>query len=105
MSLTDYALMTQVGNGHSTTKVNFIFTNKNILNCHFPKNSQLKPKKKKLQRIMIDLKVAETLVKRIRTNDPLHKTNKIMCVLFVARVGILIEFANSESISLYHRLT
>ena len=46
MSITDYALMTQVGNGHSTTKVNFIFANNNILNCHFQKNSQLKPKKK-----------------------------------------------------------
>ena len=51
---------------------------------------------------MVDLKVGETLIKRIRTKDPLHKFNKIMCVLSVARVGILLEFANSESVSLYH---
>jgi hypothetical protein len=40
------AKMTQEGNDHSTTKVNFISSNNNMPKCHFPKNSQLKPEKK-----------------------------------------------------------
>jgi hypothetical protein len=40
------ALMTQEGNVHSTIKVNFISSNNNMPKGHFPKNSQLKPKKK-----------------------------------------------------------
>ena len=40
------ALMTQESNGNSTTKVNLISANNNMLNNHFPRNGQLKPKKK-----------------------------------------------------------
>ena len=54
---------------------------------------------------MVNHKIGETLIKRIGTKDPFRKTNKIMCVLSVARVGILLEFANSGSVSMYRRLT
>ena len=40
------ALMTQESNGNSTTKVNLISANNNMLKNHFPRNGQLKPKKK-----------------------------------------------------------
>ena len=40
------ALMTQESNGYSTTKVNLISANNNMPKNHFPKNGQLKPKKK-----------------------------------------------------------
>ena len=40
------ALMTQESNDNSTTKVNLISTNNNMPKNHFPRNGQLKPKKK-----------------------------------------------------------
>ena len=40
------ALMTQESNGNSTTKVNLISANNNMPKNHFPRNSQLKPKKR-----------------------------------------------------------
>ena len=40
------ALMTQESNGNSTTKVNLISVNNNMPKNHFPRNGQLKPKKK-----------------------------------------------------------
>ena len=41
-----YALMTQESNGNSTIKVNLISTNNNMPKNHFPRNCQLKPKKR-----------------------------------------------------------
>ena len=38
--------MTQKSNGNSTTKVNLISTNNNMPKNHFPRNGQLKPKKR-----------------------------------------------------------
>ena len=40
------ALMTQESNNNFTTKVNLISTNNNMPKNHFPRNGQLKPKKK-----------------------------------------------------------
>ena len=40
------ALMMQESNGNSTTKVNLISANNNMPKNHFPKNGQLKPKKR-----------------------------------------------------------
>ena len=40
------ALMTQESNGNSTTKVNLISSNNNMPKNHFPRNVQLKPKKR-----------------------------------------------------------
>ena len=40
------ALMTQESNGNPTTKVNLILANNNMLKNHFPRNGQLKPKKR-----------------------------------------------------------
>ena len=40
------ALMTQESNSNSTTKVNLISANNNMPKNHFPRNGQLKPKKK-----------------------------------------------------------
>ena len=40
------ALMTQESNGNSTTKVNLILANNNMPKNHFPRNNQLKPKKR-----------------------------------------------------------
>ena len=40
------ALMTQESNGNSTTKLNLISANNNMPKNHFPRNRQLKPKKR-----------------------------------------------------------
>ena len=95
-------LMTQESNGNSTTKVNFISANNNMPKNHFLRKSQLKPKKIK---IIIDLKEGETQIKIIiRTKDPLHKINLIDLVLSVARMGILLDFANYRNVNLSHKL-
>ena len=44
-----YALITQEGNGHSTTKANLISTSTNQPKDHFPKNAQLRPRKKNMK--------------------------------------------------------
>ena len=94
------ALMTQESNGNSTTKVNLISANNNMPKNHFPRNSQLKPKKRVFKN-NIDLKKEETRIKiAIRTKDPLHKINLIDPVLFVARVSILLDFANFGKVNL-----
>ena len=41
------ALMSQESNGNSTIKVNLISANNNMPKNHFPRNGQLKPKKKR----------------------------------------------------------
>ena len=41
----------------------------------------------------------------IRTQDPLHKINLIDPVFSVARVGILLDFANFGNVNLSRRLT
>ena len=93
------ALMIQESNDNFTTKINLISANNNMPKNHFPRNGQLKPKKKVLK-IIIDLKEGETQIKRtIRTKDPLHKINLIDLVLFVARVGILLNFANFKNVN------
>ena len=57
-------------------------------------------------KIIIDLKEGETQIKiTIKTNDPIHKINLIDPVLSVARVGILLDFANFGNVNLFHRLT
>ena len=43
------ALITQEDNGHSTTKVNLISTSNNQPKDHFPKNAQLRPRKKNMK--------------------------------------------------------
>ena len=99
------ALMTQESNGNSTAKVNLILANNNMPKNHFPRNGQLKPKKR-VSKIIIDLKKGETRIKiTIRTKDPLHKINLIDPVLSVARVGILLDFANFGNVNLSRRLT
>ena len=40
------ALITQESNGNFTTKVNLISANNNMPKNHFPRNGQLKPKKR-----------------------------------------------------------
>ena len=57
-------------------------------------------------KIIIDLKEGENRIKiTIRTKDPLHKINLIDPVLSVARVGILLDFANFVYVNLFRRLT
>ena len=53
---------------------------------------------------MVDLTIGATLIKGIRTKDPLQITNKLMHVLLVERVGILLDFVNFKSMSLSHKL-
>ena len=98
------ALMTQESNGNSATKVNLISVNNNIPKNHFLRNGQLKPKKiafknnNRPQGREIQIKIA------IRTKDTFHKINLINLVLFVARVGICLDFANFGNVDLFHRL-
>ena len=57
-------------------------------------------------KIIIDLKEVKTRIKiTIRTKDPFHKINLIDYVLSVARVGILLDFANFRIVNLSRRLT
>ena len=44
-----YGLVTQEGSGHSTTKVNLISASNNQPKYHFPKNAQLRPRKKNMK--------------------------------------------------------
>ena len=53
---------------------------------------------------MVDLTIGATLVKGIRTKDPLQITYKLMHVLSMARVGILLDFENFKNMGLSHRL-
>ena len=53
---------------------------------------------------MVNLTIGATLIKGIRTKDPLQITNKLMHVFSVARVGILLDFANFKNMGLFHRL-
>ena len=62
--------------------------------------------KKEPLKIIIDLKEGETQIKiTIRTKDPFRKINLIDHVLSVARVGILLDFANFGNVNLSRRLT
>ena len=66
----------------------------------------VRKKKKEPLKIIIDLKEGETQIKiTIRTKDPFRKINLIDHVLSVARVGILLDFANFGNVNLSRRLT
>ena len=102
------ALMTQESNVNSTTKVNSISANNNMPKNHFSRNGQLKPKKRTFKNNNKpqgrgNLKIYIYIT--IRTKDPLHKINLIDPILFVARVGISLDFANFGNLNLSHRLT
>ena len=61
--------------------------------------------KRKPLKFIIDLKGRETRIKiTISAKDPLHKINLIDPALFVARVGILLDFANFGKTNLSRRL-
>ena len=53
---------------------------------------------------MVDLTIGATLVKGIRTKDLLQITNKLMHVLSMARMDILLDFANFGNMYMSHRL-
>ena len=53
---------------------------------------------------MVDLTIGATLVKGIRTKDLLQITNKLMHVLSMARMDILLDFANFGNMDMSHRL-
>ena len=94
------ALMTQESNGNSTTRVNLISANNNMPKNHFPRNSQLKSKKRAFKNNNRPQGRGNSNKTTIRTNDPLHKINLIDHVLSVARVGKLLDFANFENVNL-----
>ena len=81
------SLMTQESNGNSTTRVNLISANNNMPKNHFPRNSQLKPKKRAFKNNNRPQGRGNSNKTTIRTNDPLHKINLIDHVLSMARVG------------------
>ena len=54
-------------------KANIVYENKNFLKGNFPRNSQLRPKKKYYKKKMEALTVKGTQIKRIETKNPLHK--------------------------------
>ena len=53
---------------------------------------------------MVDFTIGATLVKGIRTKDLLQITNKLMHVLSMARMDILLDFANFGNMDMSHRL-
>ena len=99
------ALMTQESNGNSTTKINLISTNNNMPQNYFPRNGQLKPKKRAFKNNNRPQGGKTQIKITIKTKDPLHKINLIDLVLSVARVGILLDFANFENVNLSRKLT
>ena len=99
------AFMTQESNGNSTTKVNLISANNNIPKNYFPRNCQLKPKKRVFKNNNIPQGRGNPNKNYNKTKDPLHKINLKEPILFVARVGILLDFANFGNVNLSHRLT
>ena len=99
------ALMTQESNGNSTTKINLISTNNNMPQNYFPRNGQLKPKKRAFKNNNRPQGGKTQIKITIKTKDPLHKINLIDPVLFVARVAILLNFANFRNVNLFRRLT
>ena len=71
---------------------------------HFPRNGQLKLKKRAFKNNNKP-QGRETQIKiTIRTKNPLHKINLIDPVLSVARVGILLDFANFRNMNLSRKL-
>ena len=96
------ALMTQESNGNSTTKVNLILVNNNMPKNHFPRNGQLKSKKRVYKNN--NRPQGRRIKITIRTKDPLHKINLIDPILFEAIVGILLDFANFGNVNLSCRL-
>ena len=99
------SLMTQESNGNSTTKVNLISTNNNMPKNHFPRNTQLKPKKRAFKNNNRPQGRGNPNKNYNKTKDPLHKINLIDPVLSMARVGILLDFANFGNVNLSRRLT
>ena len=95
----DALLQTEKNN--ITSKVNLITSNNATPETH--KNTSLKPKKKKNSRkIMVDLP------RKIMVKITKHKINKFKKrdhALFVARVGILLDFVNSGNVVLTLRQT
>ena len=72
--------------------------------CQFLRNSQLKPKKKIYKNNNGPQRKGNQIKIIIITKNPLHKINIIELVLFVARVGILVDFANIGNANLFHKL-
>ena len=72
---------------------------------HFPRNVQLKPKKRAFKNNNRPQGRGNPNKITIRTKDPLHKIILIDPVLSVARVGIMLDFANFENVNLSRRLT
>ena len=72
---------------------------------HFPRNVQLKPKKRTFKNNNRPQGRGNQIKITIRIKDPLHKINLIDPILSVARVGILLDFANFENVNLSRRLT
>ena len=99
------ALMTRESNGNSTTKVNLISANNNMPKNHFPINGQLKPKKRFFKNNNRPQGRGNRIKITIRTKDPHHKIILIDLVLSVARVGMLLDFANFENVNLFRRIT
>ena len=99
------ALMTQESNGNSTTKVNLILANNNMPKNHFPRNGQLKPKKRAFENNNRPQGRGNPNKNYNKNQGPFHKINLIDPVLFVARVGILLNFANLGNVNLSCRLT
>ena len=92
-------------NSNSTTKVNLISSNNNMPKNHFLKNDQLKPKKKAFKNNNRPQGRENPNKNYNKNKDPLHMINLIDHVLSVARVGILLDFANFGNVNLSRRLT
>ena len=99
------ALMTQESNGNSTTKVNLISANNNTLKNLFLRNGQLKPKKRAFKNNNKPQGRGNPNKNYNKNQRPLHKINLIDPILSMARVGILLDFANFKNVNLSCRLT
>ena len=97
--------MTKKSNGNFTPKINLISANNNMPKNQFPRNGQLKSKKRVFKNNNRSQGRENSNKNNNKNQGPLHNINLIDLVFSVARVVILLDFTNIRNMNLFCRLT